>query len=231
VFTGLDDWPQGTNLRCWQCDYTFDGRPKFVPTYVREIDSGGLEFGVQGNMCTFNCAELWIRINYAGKDDLRWRAQDLLCLVYFLFTGRRVVRILPAPLKTEQRRYGGDLDEEGFWKKLRSLDPVDGLRDHTPGSVRPERDRASDAKSLLRGLELGRREVSCAPKSIWEVCGLPPALAGAPEAKGEDPVEGGHAAGGAETPAAPVESAPPADSTEPPPMTEDELVALLLGGF
>lgn len=243
VFTGLDDWPQGTNLRCWQCDYTFDGRPKFVPTYVRETDSGGLEFGVQGNMCTFNCAELWIRINYAGKDDLRWRAQDLLCLVYFLFTGRRVVRILPAPLKTEQQRYGGDLDEEAFWKKLRGLDPVDGLRDHTPGSVRPERDRASDAKSLLRGLELGRRETPCAPKSIWEVCGLSqPHVAGGLDAPAGDPDSKAPPAMTAEGPdskvrdpvgVAPAVVAPP--GVTPPeqggPMTEDELAALLLEGL
>ena len=35
VFTGIEDWPLSTNLRCWQCDSTFDDRPKFVPTYVR----------------------------------------------------------------------------------------------------------------------------------------------------------------------------------------------------
>ena len=142
VFTGLEDWPHGTNLRCWQCDFTFDDRPKFVPTHVREAENGGIEFGVLGNMCTFNCAELWISIHYAGKEDQRWRAQDNLCLVYFLFTGRRVARIRPAPHKTELRQYGGELDEDAFWKKMRDLDTLAGLRDHTPGSVVPERDRA-----------------------------------------------------------------------------------------
>lgn len=142
VFTGLEDWPHSTNLRCWQCDFTFDDRPKFVPTHVREAENGGIEFGVLGNMCTFNCAELWISIHYAGKEDQRWRAQDNLCLVYFLFTGRRVARIRPAPHKTELRQYGGELDEDAFWKKMRDLDSLAGLRDHTPGSVVPERDRA-----------------------------------------------------------------------------------------
>jgi hypothetical protein len=42
VFTGLDDWPLRTNLRCWVCDFTFDDRPKFVPTYVREGEDGCL---------------------------------------------------------------------------------------------------------------------------------------------------------------------------------------------
>ncbi|NBW87833.1 MAG: hypothetical protein EBR23_13665, partial [Planctomycetia bacterium] len=141
VFTGIEDWPLSTNLRCWQCDSTFDDRPKFVPTYVREAENGGIEFGVRGNMCTFNCAELWIHIHYAGKEDQRWRIQDNLCLVYFLFTGHRAARILPAPHKTELRQYGGELDEETFWKKMRTLDSLAGLRDHTPGSIVPDRDR------------------------------------------------------------------------------------------
>ena len=140
-FTRIEEWPLRTNIRCWQCGCTFDDRPKFVPTYVREAENGGIEFGVRGNMCTFNCAELWIQIHYAGKVDQRWRIQDNLCLVYFLFTGHRATCILPAPHKTELRQYGGELDEEAFWKKMRSLDSFAGLRDHTPGSVVPDRDR------------------------------------------------------------------------------------------
>jgi hypothetical protein len=138
-FSSLEDWPHGTNLRCWQCDFTFSDRPKFVPTSVREGPDGGIEFGVQGNMCTFNCAELWILVNLKGEE--RWRAQDDLRLVYFLFTGVRTAHIRPAVPKTELRQYGGELDEETFWKKMRELDPVAGLRDHTPGSIVPERNR------------------------------------------------------------------------------------------
>ena len=135
-------WLYGTNLRCWQCDFAFDGPPKFAPTHVREAENGGIEFGVLGNMCTFNCAALWIAINYAGQTDQLWRMQDNLCLVYFLFTGHHVARIPPAPHKIELRRYGGELEEDAFSTKLRSLDTtVAGLRDHTPGSIVPERNR------------------------------------------------------------------------------------------
>jgi len=141
TFTHLNDWPLHTNLRCWQCDFSFDDRPKFVPTYVRESNDGCIEFGVHGNMCSFNCAELWIEINYAGKDDRRWRAQDNLCLVYFIFTGYRTALIRPAIHKTELLRYGGELDEETFSEKMRALDAIAGLRDHTPGSIIPERCR------------------------------------------------------------------------------------------
>ena len=186
VFTGLEDWLASTNLRCWQCGFAFDGPPKFVPTYVRESDSGGVEFGVHGNMCTFNCAELWVSINYAGKEDQRWRAQENLCLVYFLFTGRRIARIRPAPNKTELRQYGGELDEEAFWQKMRGLDNIAGLRDHTPCSVIPERDRTpavparGRVKSVLAALSGngGRSAPGSADAagltSVWGVCGLAP---------------------------------------------------------
>jgi hypothetical protein len=178
VFTGIEDWLTNTNLRCWQCGFTFDGPPKFVPTYVRESDEGGIEFGVHGNMCTFNCAELWISINYAGKEDQRWRAQENLCLVYFLFTGRRIARIRPAPNKTELRQYGGELDEESFWNKMRGLDNVAGLRDHTPCSVIPERDRTpavpqrGRVKSALAALHgSSGRPPATDLNSVWGICG------------------------------------------------------------
>jgi len=200
VFTGLDDWPLHTNLRCWQCDFTFDDRPKFVPTHVREAENGGIEFGVLGNMCTFNCAELWIETHLGGRasNEERWRAQDNLCLVYLIFTGRRVSRIKPAPRKTELRHYGGDWDEDTFWRRMRELDPVAGLRDHTPGSVVPERDRVRTALAILRtnadvgappapravsasGEPLGAKKpapgepILVSNKSVWGLCGLPPA--------------------------------------------------------
>ena len=48
VFTGPEAWAP-TNLCCWQCDRTFDTPPKFVPTYVREDEKGGIEIGVGSN--------------------------------------------------------------------------------------------------------------------------------------------------------------------------------------
>lgn len=192
VFTGIDDWPHHTNLRCWSCNFTFDDRPKFVPTHVREGDNGGIEFGVLGSMCTFNCVELWIETHYGGRvnNEERWRAQDNLCLVYFLFTGRHIAWIKPAPQKTSLCQYGGDWDEDTFWKELRKLDPVAGLRDHTPGSIVPERERVELACITLKiraGVGAGPvpRSVSASAETqdsggslrvndrcVWSVCGL-----------------------------------------------------------
>jgi len=199
VFTGLEDWPHETNLRCWSCGYTFKGPPVFVPKDVRESESGGIEFGVLGNMCSFPCSELWISIHFAAKEDQRWRAQDNLCLVYLLFTGRHVARILPAPDKTELQKYGGDLDEDTFFQKIRRLDPLTGSRDHINGiigseSIRtllvPKSLRVKTALAKLRGGGPVLRAVAntsetspannnpgdplvVGQKSVWRVCGLP----------------------------------------------------------
>jgi hypothetical protein len=178
IFNGIDTWSHRTNLRCWQCDFDFDDQPKFVPTFVRESENGGIEFGVLGNFCTFNCAESWININFAGNEDQRWRAQDNLCLVYFIFTGRRVHRILPAPLKTELRIYGGDLDADTFRKKLRDLDILTGICDHALGGILPERERPPIIPENIRiklavtslkakGAPISRETSS---NSVWKIC-------------------------------------------------------------
>lgn len=202
-FTSIEDWPHETNLRCWSCGYTFKGCPVFVPKDVRESESGGIEFGVLGNMCSFPCAELWISIHFAAKEDQRWRAQDNLCLVYLLFTGHHVARILPAPHKTELQKYGGDLDEDTFFQKIRRLDPLTGTRDHMTGIIGPERVRtqlvpeslrvktalaklrASSGAPALRAVTSNANTSETCPvnnpgdplvvgqKSVWRVCGLP----------------------------------------------------------
>ena len=95
VFTSLDLWPPSTNLKCWSCDCTFDGMPKFAPTYVREADTdSGYEIGVEGNFCTFNCAALHIDTMYPPQayPDKHWKMRDQLCLVYRIFTGAVSIR-------------------------------------------------------------------------------------------------------------------------------------------
>jgi hypothetical protein len=180
TFSGLEDWPMHSNLKCWMCDHTFDDRPKFVPTHVREGENGGIEFGVKGNFCTFNCAELWILTHLGGRagNKERWGTQDGLCLVYFMFTGRRVSRIKPAINKTELRQYGGEMDPDVFSRKMRELDPIAGLKDHTLGSIIPERDRPQTALSILKARTSGAvsttaREIKSARNlgGVWSVCG------------------------------------------------------------
>jgi hypothetical protein len=153
VFTSVEEWPFSTNLRCWSCTFTFDGPPCFVPTFVRTGSDDRVEVGVEGNFCTFNCAARYIDDTYPPQAYAakHWRMQDILCLVYFYFKGHRVRHIKPAPRKTELIGFGGDLDEEDFWARMRELDPLNGLRDHRPGTVVPERMRPVGT-------------------SVWDVC-------------------------------------------------------------
>lgn len=160
VFTGLDKWPTSTNLKCHECCMNHDMVPIFVPTYIVELH-GEIEIGVKGSYCTFNCAELWIEKTYASQPEMLWRAQDNLRTLYFIFTGRRISRIAPAIDKTELKIYGGELDENDFWRMMRELDPISGLRNHTLGSIVPERERTITDKKV---------KVRVEPSSIWEIC-------------------------------------------------------------
>jgi hypothetical protein len=165
VFTGLDDWPVSTNLHCWSCTFSFDGPPRFAPTYIREGEQGRLEVGVEGNFCTFNCAGGYVDTQYPPQayPQKHWRMRDGLCTVYQLFTGHRVRHIPPSPAKTELRKYGGTLSEEQFWKTLRRLDEDHGLRDHRPGSVVPERVRPRAAHNGRAAWTLGAAEAPPPP--------------------------------------------------------------------
>ena len=153
IFTSVEEWPFSTNLCCWSCAFTFDGPPCFIPTFFRH-DGGRLEVGVLGNFCTFNCAARYIDDTYPPQADnmKHWRMREHLCRVYSYFNdGPVVAHIKPAPRKTELLSFGGDIDEEEFWERMRDLDPLNGLRDHRPGTVVPER---------LRPVGL----------SVWGVC-------------------------------------------------------------
>lgn len=153
IFTSVKAWPFSTNLRCWNCVFTFDASPCFVPTFVRTGSDDNVEIGVEGNFCTFNCAARYIDDTYPPQAHpaKHWRMRDNLCLVYNIFKNHRVRHILPAPRKTELVGFGGELDEDAFWGLMRELDPQFGLRDHRPGTVVPERLRTSHS-------------------SVWDVC-------------------------------------------------------------
>jgi hypothetical protein len=150
VFTTLEEWPDCTNLKCWVCNFTFDGRPKFVPTYIKDV-GGRLEIGVSGNMCTFNCAARWILEKYSNNKEERWRLQDKLLIVYYLFNNCLVSSIEPSPSITEHQMYGGELEHTAFWKKLKDVE-LSTLRSksNTPQSVYAHNETAVALKQSLR---------------------------------------------------------------------------------
>lgn len=121
VFTSLNKWPSSTNLICWSCGFKFDGVPKFIPTYIREVNDS-VEIGVSGNMCSFNCVESWIETHIMTREE-RHRLQTNLCFLYFIFTGKHITHIKPSPCKTNLLQYGGTWNEETFLKHMREIDP------------------------------------------------------------------------------------------------------------
>jgi hypothetical protein len=119
VFTSLDTWPITTNLWCWNCGFKFNNSPKFIPTYIREINDS-IEMGVTGNMCSFNCVEAWIEDHYLNREE-RCKLQNNLCFLYHIFTGKKITYIKPTPSKINLLQYGGTWNEEKYLKTIKDL--------------------------------------------------------------------------------------------------------------
>lgn len=122
IFTSIENWPINTNLSCWTCGFKFNSYPKFIPTYIREVNDS-YEVGVMGNMCSFNCAELWIETHTNTREE-RYKLQNNLCFLFYLCTKKRISQIKPSPSKTNLLQYGGTWNEELFIKKIKEIDPL-----------------------------------------------------------------------------------------------------------
>lgn len=119
VFTSLDKWPTTTNLSCWSCGFKFNTVPIFIPKYIREVNDG-IEIGVYGNMCSFNCAELWIETHDMTREE-KYKLQNNLCYLYYIFTGKKISYIKASPCKTNLLQYGGNWNEETFIKHMKDI--------------------------------------------------------------------------------------------------------------
>lgn len=108
------EYPESTNLLCWNCDRSFTWRPAFVPTSIND----DYEFKVEGNMCSFNCAYSWVSDHYHG--DVKNRLKDRIYVLYELVSGKRKV-ILPAYPKTLMKKYGGKLSVEEYDRLMNSI--------------------------------------------------------------------------------------------------------------
>lgn len=142
TFRSLAAWPRRTNLRCWDSGLTHDEVPKFCPTSMRRTDDGGREYTVRGSFMSFPNVARFVHSTVTDRDT-RDRMLMLLCAVYEEFTGHTTTHIAPAPPRFEMEQYcgAGGLSTEAYCRRVRELDPANALRDHTPGSVRTERDR------------------------------------------------------------------------------------------
>lgn len=115
VFTSVDSWIQTTNLKCWNCDCTFDTLPIFIPLSINTDDS----MDTLGNFCLWGCAARYI--NTILDYDVRWEAHALLRTLYRTFTGKKIEEIIPAEPKTEMIQYGGKKPSKLYIKQLKEL--------------------------------------------------------------------------------------------------------------
>jgi hypothetical protein len=113
------------NLHCWNCSLVFDYDPIFIPTHIKESPSGGLEFGIKGNMCSFNCAMQIILDQTNDGSPERWKYTNNLKLLYFIKKGIHINDIKPAPSKNNLIAYGGTWTPEILSEEIKKLDKMD----------------------------------------------------------------------------------------------------------
>ncbi len=122
-FTSLDEYPKYTNLKCWSCSLNFNTIPIFVPTFI-QTTSDNINIGIRGNMCSFNCASLWIDTMSINLEE-KWNLHQNLCLLFFIMTGKFISYIKPAFCKTKLKAYGGEWDEKTFVQEMKKINPYD----------------------------------------------------------------------------------------------------------
>ena len=122
IFTNLLEWTKTTNCLCWHCSCSFENIPVFIPEEIRINNKGETEMPVIGNFCSFPCAQRYINEKYKndGSHDDKTRCLKIL---YKIFTGKKIMKIIPAPDKTEMMQYSGvnGLTLEQFREKISSL--------------------------------------------------------------------------------------------------------------
>lgn len=118
-FTGINQWPTFTNLKCWNCDLLPDDYPKFIPLNPTK-KSGNYQCDVRGNFCEWSCVIAFILREYPIEQQ--W---DLINIVYIIaaeFTGQ-MKKIKPSYSKLEMKSYCGKKGMDLYdWKqKIKSL--------------------------------------------------------------------------------------------------------------
>ena len=116
IFTGVESWPKSTNLKCWSCDFSFESRPCFIPTEVKETS-----FQVHGNFCSFPCAALYINSKYKTQSEV-WKLIDNLYFLYKKMYGVYVCHIPLAPDRYCMRQYGGTMEPHEFREKINQIE-------------------------------------------------------------------------------------------------------------
>jgi hypothetical protein len=121
-FYGLNSWPQRTNIHCWHCTLSFDGRPVFIPKVIEptpskdtSISKKEYNISVYGVFCSFACANTYINTRNYGIADKIDNINKLKFL-YKLFNNVKMTDIVNSPNPYKLKKFGGDLTNDEFRK-------------------------------------------------------------------------------------------------------------------
>lgn len=122
IFENENDWPEKTNLLCWNCSLNFDSMPIFIPKVIEPIifknKTGKYSMGVFGVFCSFGCAKQFIETRNLSISD-RIDSLAKLNLFYKLLYKKNMEDSFH-PHVYEMRQYGGDMTIEQFRSRVDS---------------------------------------------------------------------------------------------------------------
>lgn len=105
-FTGIDNHPKWTNLKCWYCDLMPQGYPKFIPRNIELKADGQLHCDTEGVFSHWSCAAEYCYANL--NDTARIDALDGIRTIMSVINGRPVTTIRRPIPKTKRQCYCGD---------------------------------------------------------------------------------------------------------------------------
>ena len=120
--TTREQWPEKTDVACWNCTFEFDGIPIAVPKGLRHRKHFDKCYGV---FCSFNCAKRYVMTQ---NDFDMWSQLQLLSLLHKRVLGC-TVKVIPAPPRQALLRFGGYLSIDEYRKNNIVLPPQPDMFD------------------------------------------------------------------------------------------------------
>jgi hypothetical protein len=105
-YTGIESWPQKSNLRCWNCDLIPLSAPRFIPVNSELALNGKKICDRVGHFCMANCAVSYVVEHYPAH--LHRHLARTIAIFEEDFDGKAHEEIYPAPPKTLMTPYRGD---------------------------------------------------------------------------------------------------------------------------
>lgn len=137
IFTGVKTWPERTNLSCNWCCRVCNSFPWFEPQSIEPLSLGTIgtiskidlknkhnykSFSIipKGVFCCTTCVSANIHRDNSIISD-RHNKLEMLKFLYEIVTGLSILEILPSPHPSEMEKYGGNLSETDYQKKINDL--------------------------------------------------------------------------------------------------------------